>query len=253
MRPWAEGPCDPRLPGSRFTQPGHCLPPRLQVPEGNMSVPPTWDPTTRAPSVFFLHAALEASTSWEAILSPQGWPRCLSTPVLFLAERIIRPSAFKRICSRHLLRGAHWSPTQSMSNCTWWELVGIIVPLPAHLVVRSHLKFNLIQHSGIISKQWGVTARRVTSNQQLMWMSWLQPECTESRCYPWSFMTVHFLVIKMSYGQECVRHCKVGSAGSTVCTLLALIVLAWSKACNENVTDGVSPKCVNGLRAMTWP
>lgn len=47
-----------------------------------------------------------------------------------------------------------------------------------------------------------------------------------------------------------MRHCKVGSTGSNICTLLALIVLAWSKACNENVTDGVSSDFVSGPRAM---
>lgn len=44
----------------------------------------------------------------------------------------------------------------------------------------------------------------------------------------------------MDIGWERARHSKVGGAGSNICTLLALIVLAWSKACNEHVTDGVS-------------
>lgn len=43
-----------------------------------------------------------------------------------------------------------------------------------------------------------------------------------------------------------MRDCKVGSTASNICTLLALIVLARSKACNEKVTDGVSSECIRG-------
>lgn len=50
-----------------------------------------------------------------------------------------------------------------------------------------------------------------------------------------------------SWKCESVRHCKTGSPGSNICTLLVSIVLAWSKAHNKNVTDGVSSECISGL------
>lgn len=69
----------------------------------------------------FLHAALEAFASCEAILSPQGWPSPRGLKMLiqacpFFSWKIILPSAFKRICSQHFLKGAHWSLTESMTS-----------------------------------------------------------------------------------------------------------------------------------------
>lgn len=69
----------------------------------------------------FLHAALEAFTSCEAIFSPQGWPSPWGLKMLipvcpFFSWKIIPPSAFKRICSQRFLRGAHWSLTASTAG-----------------------------------------------------------------------------------------------------------------------------------------
>lgn len=46
---------------------------------------------------------------------------------------------------------------------------------------------------------------------------------------------------------ENVRRCNVDSVDSEVCSLLALIAFAASKASNENVTDGVSSEFTRGL------
>lgn len=64
---------------------------RLCAPQGSMSVPPTSDLTTRAPSIFAwstysLHFIVKQSSHLRGGQAPRG-ERCLSEPVLFLAER----------------------------------------------------------------------------------------------------------------------------------------------------------------------
>lgn len=69
----------------------------------------------------------------------------------------------------------------------------------------------------------------------------LNPGATHDNLWLWIYQSLNILWIYV-YG----RPFKVGSMSSNICTLLALIVLAWSKACDENGTDGVSSECTSG-------
>lgn len=92
---------------------------RSWVPGANMSVPPTWDPTTRAPSIFTcstwsLHF-MWSNPLTSGVAKPPGL-KMLIQACPFYSWKIIRPSAFKRICSQHFLKGACWSLKESMGN-----------------------------------------------------------------------------------------------------------------------------------------